>query len=127
MSYCTVVRDNSWHGSTFHFVFADGCAYLDVKVGNLSTGDDTVTTNCSFDGAGCLSDTNFAMPAEIVLEILQLVPNEKSHYQIPQDSELAKKLQDFYGANVGKVENLWWSDFVENGVVKAEVVEKLEQ
>ena len=124
MSYCCIVRDNSWRSSTFHFIFQDGCAYLDVKVGNPVTGDEALLTNCSFDGAGCLSDTNIPMPAGLASELLQLVPNEKDSYEVPEDSELAKKIKSFFVQNMDKVKEDWREDFASNGVVDEEDLPK---
>src|SRR3989338_951532 len=113
-TYCILVRKNTWRSSTFHFIFRDGCAYLDVKCSE-EDGTDATTTSCSFDGAGCLK-VAIDFPADLANKLLHRVPKQGDSVNISTDDEVAKEIADFYSSHMDQVPEIWRSDFYENGV-----------
>ncbi len=115
--YCQIVRDSSWRGSTFHFVFYNGSAYLDIIVADPTTGAGAKTSFHSFDGAGCYRGLAEPFPQALAASLLQLVPEEKSRAIIFKGDQLASEIEEFYISVFDKIENIWRSDFIENEVI----------
>ncbi len=113
--YCTLVRHKEWRGSTFHFIFGKGSAWLDIKC-NEQDGSDAKTTNCSFDGAGCLG-ISIDFPADLANILLHRVPKQKDSVDIDESDEVAQRIKDFYTSNLFLVPEIWREDFVKNGVI----------
>lgn len=112
--YCILVRNKDWRGSTFHFVFRDGCAYLDVKC-NEQDGTDATTTSCSFDGAGCLK-LSVDVPSDLANKLLHRVPKQGDSVDISEKDEVAKEIAEFYAGIMDQVPEIWREDFYDNGV-----------
>ena len=118
MGYCYIVLDSSWRSSTFHFVFSDGSAYLDIRC-LKKDGSDATTTDMSFDGAGCLS-YSLPFPPSLAVKILKMFEEEdKKGLAVEEGTELEGEIRGFFEENYQKVPEIWHKKFIGNGVVRA--------